>query len=299
MARIFNEIRARWDWKVYLILLVLYSAGFFTGFPFVLSMQAYTPANVYVDIAWGYLFGFVTLSLGAAISTSTGLGAPYIEDRLYGKGTEKPFKRVLHLSVAVVIGGSLILMILRPVFSVLTVAFGGDLSTVASESTYFLSAYPEIWKWLLVSFHAGVTEEIIFRYGLMNLLVWVGRLALGEKGGSNSIHLWIANLLSALVFGAFHLVGVAPVPDSLYAQASVVAENTLAGLVFGWFFCRYGLESAMLTHFLLDVFFYVITLPVLMTGNFAMILGWLVVTVVVLIVSINRYNRGRLEKVGG
>lgn len=80
--------------------------------------------------------------------------------------------------------------------------------------------------------------------------------------------------MAAFGFGVFHLYGVLRVPEVTFAQLSVVLQNTLVGLVFGWIYWQYGLESAMLTHFLLDVFTYVVMVPVLMTTNLVLILAW-------------------------
>jgi hypothetical protein len=49
----------------------------------------------------------------------------------------------------------------------------------------------------------------------------------------------------------------------------------------------------MTTHFALDVFFYVIMIPILMTGSFALILAWLVITIATLVVAINHASRSK------
>jgi len=293
-----KPIRRRWNWQLHGVLLVLYIAGFAAGIPFVLSVQEYTSAqDVWIDIFQGFLPGVAILALGLMLSTSTGLGTPFIENWLYKEPKRPPLRLVVSLSVLVVIATSFILVCLRQISAVLAIAFGADLSAVVSDSTDFLSNYPETWKWLFVSFHAGVIEEIMFRLGLMNLLVWIGnRLVSANKKPSRRAVIWIANLIAAFVFGAFHLVGVLPVPDVLFAKASVVVQNALVGLVFGWFFWKFGLESAMLTHFLLDVFFYVVMIPVLMTANFALILAWLVITAIALVVSFKEFSKSRKER---
>jgi len=292
-----KPIRSRRNWQVYGILLVLYIVGFAAGIPFVLSVQEYTSArDVWVDVLEGFLPGVAILVLGLMLSTNTGLGTPFIESWLHKDPRKPPSKLVVSLSVLVVIAANFILVFLRQIVAVLAIAFGADVSAVVSDSTDFLSSYPETWKWLSVSFHAGVIEEIMFRLGLMNLLVWIGhRLVSANKRSSRRAVIWIANLIAALVFGAFHLVGVLPVPDVLFAKVSVVVQNTLVGLVFGWFFWKFGLESAMLTHFLLDVFFYVVMIPVLMTANFALILAWLAITAIALVVSFKEFSKSRKE----
>jgi hypothetical protein len=101
---------------------------------------------------------------------------------------------------------------------------------------------------------------------------------------------WISNLIAGFIFGLLHLIGVVPVPEDLLSKTLVVLQNTWVGLLFGWFYWKFGLESAMLTHFLLDVFLYVWMIPVLMTTNIVLILAWFVITGIALIVAINKYS---------
>jgi membrane protease YdiL (CAAX protease family) len=267
--------------------------GFVAGIPFIFTVKEYAlSANLVTELIQGFLLGVVALVLGLVFLPSTGLGIPLIETFLSKKTLKIPFRRVFYLSIIIVIVSSVILIILRVIGSVLVILFGGDISVLESASADFLGSYPDLWKWLLVSFHAGVTEEIIFRFGLMNLVVWIGNKVI-SKGGKEfqTAIIWGANLIAGLVFGMLHLVGMMSVPDVLFVQVNVVIQNTLVGLVFGWFYWKYGLESAMLTHFLLDVFIYVLMNPILMTANFALILAWLALTVITFIISFNKYSK--------
>jgi hypothetical protein len=293
MNTILLRIRSRW--QVSGLLLFLYTLGFAAGFPFILTVHRYaSAANAWMDGLQGFMLGVAALVLGSFLAGSTGLGTPTLEDWIAKRRPRIPLDTVVSLSIVAVIAGSLILVLVRLLVVVIGVMVGGDVSAAASASTNPVGDYPELWKWLLVSFHAGVTEEILFRFGLMNLLVWLGR-RLGRSPGTTAI--WTANLIAAIVFGALHLVGILPVPDIPLVQASVVVQNTMVGLVFGWFYWKLGLESAMLTHMLLDVFFYVIMIPILMTGQWVVILAWLVVTVVVLTAAIGRISKSSLRRI--
>lgn len=276
MGNPLSEIRPRWDWKLYTLLLVLYLLGFAAGIPFVLSFQEYTTTGeTFVSGLQGFLLGVAVLTLGLKLIIHTGLGAPYLDSWLSEKSRVISIKLVLSHSVFMVIGSSFFLIILRLIVKILAIAFGEDSSAMAVDPAGLFTNYPPIWQWFLVSFHAGVTEEILFRFGLMNLLAWVGlKFVNADKRIYKSAVFWLANLVAAFGFGVFHLYGVLRVPDVTFAQLSVVLQNTLVGLVFGWFYWQYGLESAMLTHFLLDVFTYVVMVPILMTMNLVLILAW-------------------------
>lgn len=292
MKNVFPWIRLRWNWKVYGVLMSLYTLGFATGFPFVLSFEEYKSPHVFWDeLLNGFLLGAAVLSMGMALSKRTGLGMTVLDNWISGKPKIISPTLVLSLSVMGVIVSSFLLLALRFVASLFIVAMGGDISTTVQASADLMSNYPEIWKWFLVAFHASVTEEIIFRFGLMNLLVWtIQGLGSENKGLSPKSVFWISNLIAGFIFGLLHLIGVVPVPDDLLSKTLVVLQNMWVGLLFGWFYWKFGLESAMLTHFLLDVFLYVWMIPLLMTADFVLILAGFVITVIALIVAINKYS---------
>jgi membrane protease YdiL (CAAX protease family) len=64
-----------------------------------------------------------------------------------------------------------------------------------------------------------------------------------------------ANILSALVFGALHIsnIVILGMPVDAATVSSAVVMNGIIGILFGWLYWRYGLESAMASHFAADV----------------------------------------------
>ena len=108
----------------------------------------------------------------------------------------------------------------------------------------------------LASFYGGIAEEVMLRLFLVTLLAWgLSRFTGGRVRGW---HLALAVLLAALAFGAGHL----PAAAKLWPLDAIVVSRTLllngvAGLVFGWFYVRHGLESAMFSHFCADLVLHV------------------------------------------
>jgi Type II CAAX prenyl endopeptidase Rce1-like len=100
------------------------------------------------------------------------------------------------------------------------------------------------------AFYGGVVEEVLMRWGLLSLLM----LAALRLGLRRPAAFWVANVVSALLFGAGHLPvvlqlgAVTPV-----AVAYVVVANSLVGLLCGLLFFRQGLEQAILAHAWADV----------------------------------------------
>lgn len=103
--------------------------------------------------------------------------------------------------------------------------------------------------------YGGLTEEIIARWGMMSLLVWLALRVLPES----DLAYWIGIAGAALLFALAHLpmifALVAAPPAGLIL--AVIAANALAGAGFGWLFWRHGLEAAMAAHVLAHLVVYV------------------------------------------
>jgi hypothetical protein len=111
---------------------------------------------------------------------------------------------------------------------------------------------PTTFEITLRALSAGLTEEILFRLGLVTVFVWIIRTIVKNpaiKGPS----LWIANLLSALLFAAGHLPHMLTFGTPGWELViSVIAFNTISGGIMGWVYIRHGLISAVLAHFIAD-----------------------------------------------
>ena len=113
----------------------------------------------------------------------------------------------------------------------------------AAEANLFLQL-------LLGVFYGGIVEELMLRWGVMSLLVWIGwRLLQRGQGRPRPALVWTAIVLAALLFGAGHLPALASmVALTPLLIIRTILLNALGGLVFGWLFWRYSLEVAMVAH---------------------------------------------------
>lgn len=99
--------------------------------------------------------------------------------------------------------------------------------------------------------YGGLTEEVLMRWGLMSLVVWllvkVARRRSTEAPSTGIIVTAIA--VTALAFAILHLPALIALGD---ADAAVITAamtaNVVAGLIFGALFARRGIESAMVAH---------------------------------------------------
>jgi hypothetical protein len=104
--------------------------------------------------------------------------------------------------------------------------------------------------------YGGLTEELLLRWGLMTFLVWViWRVFQRRQMKPTRVTFVVAILLSSLVFAIGHL----PIAIMLAGERTfsiiffVVLANSAFGLVAGYLYWKYGLESAMIAHMLVHV----------------------------------------------
>lgn len=263
MEAILLSTKRKYSWKVFLSVLALTLMGSLLKVPLVI-------ANGYADQPelWISILLQVTLSnfalfglpgaIGLLLSNRIGLGLPFLE----GWVENKPLRGKI---------GKIALISLVAAMVLAAIGIGVRLLTLPMILAQFkalnipLSALGEStqgpwWTLLLGALSAGITEEVGFRLGLLTLLIWViGWIWHDETGRVRPIGFWLVNLLVAVLFGAIHLLNISalglPLLTGLLIRA--ILGNGLIALAMGWLYRTYGLESAILTHFLLDALLYV------------------------------------------
>ncbi len=93
--------------------------------------------------------------------------------------------------------------------------------------------------------YGGMTEEVIFRWGLLSLLA-LGLIRVLRPTNA----LWAAVLIAALAFALAHLPALSMQAEALTMPllGRTVLWNALLGLLYGWALIRHGLEAAILAH---------------------------------------------------
>lgn len=116
--------------------------------------------------------------------------------------------------------------------------------------------------------YGGITEELLLRFGLLTLLLWMGRRLLPRAAPHAVASGGIG--LTALLFGVGHLPKLfAITTPSTALVIHIVILNALAGLAYGWLAWRHSLEHAMISHMATHVTFWLVT-PVLLRGALAL-----------------------------
>lgn len=215
------------------------------------QMQVPLPAPLWVLTLAGLAQSALLLALavwaGVRLAPSVGLGAPALEAVVAGRPIGPALRsQVFPGLIAGVLGGIL-----------LFAAFRYAPAAVADLQDRF--AIPIVAR----VFYGGITEELLLRWGLMTALVWLAwRFLQQRRGPVRAGFVWLAIAVSALIFAAGHLPAAAFLLGTMDVAvvAFVIGVNTAFGLLFGYLFWRYGLESAMIAHALAHAVSFLATL---------------------------------------
>jgi hypothetical protein len=104
--------------------------------------------------------------------------------------------------------------------------------------------------------YGGITEELLLRWGVMSLLVWLAwRLFQKREGKPRAVWLVSAIIISSIVFGLGHLplVRVLAVNFTVAIVGYIVVANSLFGFIAGYLYWKRGLEAAIIAHMLAHV----------------------------------------------
>jgi membrane protease YdiL (CAAX protease family) len=98
--------------------------------------------------------------------------------------------------------------------------------------------------------YGGIVEELLLRWGVMSLFVWIAWRAGGGARPVPAWPVWSALVASSLLFAAGHLpvlYFLLPDPPGWFVGLALAA-NFIPGMLFGWLYWRRGLEAAMIAH---------------------------------------------------
>lgn len=113
-----------------------------------------------------------------------------------------------------------------------------------------------LWHGILASFYGAINEELLLRLFAVSL---VALLLQKITKSSKQQTVIISIIFCALIFGLGHLpmlYKIVATPNA-YDIVRVMMLNSLAGIVFGLLYWRYGLISSMLSHFMADLVIHV------------------------------------------
>jgi len=184
--------------------------------------------------------------LGAYAAPRVGLQSYALDRVATGERFWRRLRGDVSLAVGIGIAGGVLIVVLD---AVLTPFLSQDLpqSVIGATRPTLLTvlAYTPVRV-----LYGGITEELMLRFGLMSVLVFVGWRVTGRRAdGPRPAVMWTAIVIAAVLFGVGHLPALA---QSVSLTPALVARtvllNAVAGALFGWLYWRRSLEAAMVAH---------------------------------------------------
>lgn len=253
-------LRRKPRWLEYGILLAAGLAGYEMKKPFGLLLHrimdvANPPAHSLIGIASNQgLQILVIVALACLVHRRTSLpAAPWLERVVYGEHRGERIRvwvpGLLGALATLLLGGAILFVagrfgIVRPLTTRVHTA---GLSHAIADRLALL--YPP------AAVGAALSEEVMYRFGLFTILAWLISRVVPARGRWKIAGLGIALVVQALVFGLAHVQeGITQLPVGGMAVQVIVAPQTWAGLVFGYLYMEYGLETSIVAHASTDLF---------------------------------------------
>jgi len=192
----------------------------------------------------------ISILIGIGCAYRVGLSSHLIDHWVFHTAKSLSFAVEMKWSLGVGAAAALVLFLLDRL-----------MQPALPEALWATNTEPSWLNLLTAMFYGGITEEILMRWGLMSLLVWIAWKGLkqGVTLPSQGIYQG-AIVLAALVFGLLHLPATAAiVPLTPVVIIRALLLNGIAGIAFGWLFWQYSLEAAMLAHISVHAFTFVLS----------------------------------------
>ncbi|WP_094228758.1 CPBP family glutamic-type intramembrane protease [Methanolobus psychrotolerans] len=240
------KLRDLVDWNVYWLLFMVAEFSLLLALPYSISVSTdmiydlggSLPNVLAVQFARSTILFLLFIFIGLYLGKKVGLGAPFLGSLSEGKGLDKSFFPSVKLSIFLgALTGAIIFILSWLVFSMSTEPFISLLLT------------PPLWQRFLYSFYAAAVEEILLRYFLMTLFVWISwKIRKTSENRPTNTGIWLSILLVSLIYGSVYLISPSTMDVGQLQIWGIVILNVIAGTVFGWLYWKKGLEAAFLAN---------------------------------------------------
>ena len=259
-SSVIHNKKEKYRWQVAITVLLLFIFGSLINIPFSrevkrLNIEAgRTDVNLNVSIfddlttigISSLILGVILVFIGLWISSKANLGAPLIA-RFFSK---EPTNKLISLKA----------ILTSVLIATIVALFLLGLFELQKEFYPVSNKLPRPSKpfYALVSFSAGISEEIMFRLGLMSLIITVIQFLKKSDIPSNKV-IWTGIVITAIFFGLMHLpLSKNFVELTPFTIGVTMIGNLITGSTFGWIFWKRGLLIAIISHIAFDLVFHVI-----------------------------------------
>ncbi|KTD18225.1 CPBP family intramembrane metalloprotease [Legionella jordanis] len=183
---------------------------------------------------------------GSVLSLRTGFTAPILDNLLLGRSVVGPLVEMLPPVLFATLVGLLIFFILY--YAVVA----SILDEQSLKIMWRIRAALSLDGCIL---YGAVVEEIIARWGLMNVIAFFAILFAGQL---SEFTIWISIITSGILLAllqlpAYFAAGCLPGRRFIYA---VLILTIWQAIIFGWLFWHYGLVAAIISHTLFHLGWY-------------------------------------------
>lgn len=190
----------------------------------------------------------VAAAVGVSCGPRTGLGAPVVSRGIRSRSPEHhQHPMAPRAAVSGIIVGIQIIILDVTFFSHVLELSPGEAAELGTLT----------WRRVMTVLYGALTEEILFRFGLMTGLVWlVMQLRSKPAGRPGAVPVLSVVVVTSLLFGLGHVPATLALGSDMDPLAVVIralALNAPASAVFSMLYWRYGLESAFIAHGVADI----------------------------------------------
>lgn len=242
------------DWTLFAILVLITLPGYAVTLPRLLTqLEALSadklpaekerpsrPIMLAAGMVQYLLFSAAAAAVGVLLTPRVGLSAPFFAALAAGSWSWSAVSAQIWPALLLGSGGALIFVaayygFFRPRFDAHTRRHSEKLRNELGMAGRLL--------------YGGIVEEVLTRWGLMTLLVWLGAVLFG---GPTTAVMWGAIVVTGILFGLGHLPSYAAINGrpTPFFLGYMILMNLWASLIFGWLFWQHGLLAAMVAHML-------------------------------------------------
>ncbi|WED43260.1 CPBP family intramembrane metalloprotease [Legionella cardiaca] len=240
------------NWPLIIVLFCLALPGVFIAVPRLINLLLPNNSEELkkrvsrLGIAQTLFMVFLMAMGGSVLSLKTGLNAPVLDAMLQGKPVFDQIQAMLLPVFLMTVGGLLIFFFLY---------YGLVASILDTETFQIMRKLRAVVGVDGCILYGGVVEEIIARWGLINVTAFFAILLAHQK---NSFIVWSAIVLSGLILALVQL----PVYIAAGCQSSrrfiysMLLLYAWQAILFGWIFWQFGLLAGIAAHMLFHVGWY-------------------------------------------
>ncbi|MDW7733724.1 MAG: CPBP family glutamic-type intramembrane protease [Methanolobus sp.] len=241
------DVKSIVDQKVFWLLFMAAEFSMVAAVPYAVSISGEAiydfgvslPMLLATQFARGTGFLIISILTGIFLGKRVGLRTPVLESLFRGRGLPAGFYSSLKLSMLLgIVAGTSIFAFDRFVFS----AFGEPFTVLLSS--------PPLWQRFLYSFYAGIVEEIVLRFFLVTLLVWISwKIKRTPENLPTDAGVWLSILVVSTIYSVGHISRLSSSVDSNPMPIlGIVLLSLVTGCIFGWLYWKKGLESSIIAN---------------------------------------------------